>query len=79
MSTNPPREPTPHEAYTMILSHELRTPVAAILGYLDLLDSGDRLDDPTTRREMLAIVRRRASDLARLVSELTEFAELTAV
>ena len=25
MNTNPQREPTPHEAYTMILSHELRT------------------------------------------------------
>lgn len=68
----------PHDAYTALLSHELRTPVTAILGYLDLLMDGATLPSPEELHRYLTVVRGRAADLARIVSELTTFADLTA-
>ena len=66
----------PHEVYTGLLSHELRTPVTLIFAYLQLLDDDRLFNDPKTLRKYLATVRRRAADLVRIVSELTEFTEL---
>jgi anti-sigma regulatory factor (Ser/Thr protein kinase) len=65
--------PAPYEVYTQILAHELRTPVTAISGYLQLLEDERMRADPELLREFLAVVRGRASDLARIVAELTTF------
>jgi anti-sigma regulatory factor (Ser/Thr protein kinase) len=62
--------------YTSLLAHELRTPVTSIFGYLQLLSDDRLLDDPDMLRQYLAVVRGRAEGLARIVSELTTFADL---
>lgn len=67
----------PYEVYTSLLSHELRTPVTTIVGYLALLDDERVLTDTDTLRRYLGIIRGRAADLARLVSELTAFDEVS--
>lgn len=68
--------PAPHEVYTALLSHELRTPITSIFAYLQLLDDDRLLNDPEKLRRYLAVVRGRAAGLMRIVSELTEFTEL---
>jgi HD-GYP domain-containing protein (c-di-GMP phosphodiesterase class II)/anti-sigma regulatory factor (Ser/Thr protein kinase) len=69
-------EPAPHAVYTSLLAHEVRTPVTSIFGYLQLLSDDRLLDDPDLLRQYLAVVRGRAEALARIVSELTTFADL---
>ena len=71
-------ERTPELAYTALLAHELRTPVTAIFGYLQLLDLDELFNDPVRLRQYLSIVRGRAADLARIVAELTTFSDLVA-
>lgn len=51
-------------------ARELRSPLTAIVGYLQLLDDEGLLDDPGALRRYLSVVRGQAADLARLVSEL---------
>jgi HD-GYP domain-containing protein (c-di-GMP phosphodiesterase class II) len=70
--------PAPHEVYTSLLAHELRTPVTSIFAYLQLLSDDRLLNDPDVLRHYLAVVRGRAEGLARIVSELTTFADLIA-
>jgi signal transduction histidine kinase len=55
------------------ISHELRTPLTAMVGFLDLLDSGS-VDSEEERREMTSIVADQASYLARIVSDLVMLA-----
>src|SRR4051794_10532015 len=62
--------------YGALLTRELQTPVSAILGYLALLEDDGLLDDRETLRQYLAVVRGRAADMARVVSELTFFTDL---
>jgi HD-GYP domain-containing protein (c-di-GMP phosphodiesterase class II)/anti-sigma regulatory factor (Ser/Thr protein kinase) len=71
-------ERTPELAYTALLAHELRTPVTAIFGYLQLLDLDELFNDPVRLRQYLSVVRGRAADLARIVAELTTFSDLLA-
>src|SRR5438132_12467743 len=68
--------PAPREVYTTLLAHELRTPVTSILTYLQLLSDERLLSNPDILRQYLSIVRTRAERLARLVSELTDFADV---
>ena len=68
--------PAPHEVYTTLLAHELRTPVTSIFAYLQLLSDERLLSNPDILRQYLSIVRTRAEGLARLVSELTDFADV---
>jgi HD-GYP domain-containing protein (c-di-GMP phosphodiesterase class II) len=68
--------PAPYEVYTALLAHELRTPVTSIFAYLQLLADDRLLDNPDMLRQYLAVVRGRAEGLARIVSELTDFADL---
>lgn len=58
------------------ISHELRTPVAAIQGYAETLLSG-RPDEPT-RAEFLEVIHRQARRMGRLVADLLRLAELEA-
>jgi two-component system sensor histidine kinase KdpD len=60
------------------VSHDLRTPLAAITGASSsLLETGDRLD-PGTRREMLETIGDEANRLSRLVHDLLEMSRLEA-
>src|ERR1700730_13209335 len=68
----------PHEVYTALLAHELRTPITSIFAYLQLLSDDRLLNDPDTLRRYLTVVRGRAASLAHLVSELTTFTDLVA-
>ncbi len=58
------------------ISHELRTPVAAIQGYAETLIGG-RADD-ATRAEFLEVIHRQARRMGRLVADLLRLAELEA-
>lgn len=55
------------------LSHDLRTPITSILGYLDFLEDGSLSKD---QAQALEVVMRRARDLAGLVEQLYEYARL---
>jgi signal transduction histidine kinase len=60
------------------VSHDLRTPLAALHGYLEtLVLKGDRLD-PEQRRRYLEIATEHSAKLGRRVAELFELAKLDA-
>ena len=50
-------------------SHELRTPIAVIQGYANLLDRWGK-DDPTTRQEAIDAIRAEADSMKELVEQL---------
>jgi two-component system phosphate regulon sensor histidine kinase PhoR len=58
-------------------SHELRTPVAAIVGVAETLAAG-AADDPDARASFLEILMRHAQRLSRLTSDLLDIARLEA-
>ena len=53
------------EAVTNV-SHDLRTPLAAIIGYLELLEVED---DPEKAKQYIGIIRNRAEALKQLTEE----------
>lgn len=55
------------------ISHELRTPLTAMVGFLDLLQSG-AIENEEERDEMTTIVTDQASYLSRIVSDLVMLA-----
>lgn len=58
------------------VSHDLRTPLATLQGYLEtVMLKGDRLDDEK-RREYLEVAYRQSESLSRLVDQLFELAML---
>lgn len=59
-----------------ILSHQLRTACTAIMGYAELISTHRRKLTDTKIDEALAIIRRRASDMAALADDLNELAQL---
>ncbi len=64
-----------HEAVTNI-SHDLRTPLTAICGYLDLLEREEKSEDVT---RYLSFIRNRADALCCLTEELFRYSVLTSV
>lgn len=58
------------------ISHDLRTPLTSIIGYMQLLDDGNLTYDE--RKEYLDIVRRRAESLQTLISSLYDLSRLEA-
>jgi signal transduction histidine kinase len=62
--------PSDQDLFLAVISHELRTPVTVIKGFADTLDQHWESLDPAGRREAVRVVRKRASELARLVDRL---------
>ena len=60
------------------VSHELMTPLTAVLGHLETLDMDEVALDPAERRTQLAVAIREARRLRRLIRELLETAKLEA-
>jgi signal transduction histidine kinase len=60
------------------VSHDLRTPLASLHGYLESLQLKEAELSPVQRSEYLAIALRQTERLTRLVSELFELAKLEA-
>ena len=58
------------------LSHDLRTPLTAVCGYLDLLDKEDLSPDG---RRYAKIIRERTQTMRRLTQEIFSYSALTAV
>ena len=50
--------------------HELRTPIASVLGYAEALKSGDR-DDPDVRNEFVGIIHKQNLRMQRLIDDFT--------
>ena len=58
------------------VSHDLRTPLASMQGYIETLIIKDNALDDATRRQYLEIARRHATHLNRLIQNLLELAIL---
>lgn len=61
------------------ISHDLRTPLTVILGYLKLIrktDTGCRMDDETA--EMLAVIGKKAENMKSLVTQFYDYSRLNA-
>lgn len=65
------------ERFVSVVAHELRTPLAGLGGYLDLLAAG-AVDDPETGREFLERGRGIVERMALLVGDLLELSRLEA-
>ena len=63
--------------FVSTVAHDLRTPLSALGGYLDLILDG-RVDDPGVEREFLARGRAMVEGLATLVGDLLELSRLEA-
>lgn len=59
------------------VSHEMRTPLAIIIGFADLLERGDGLE-PSVRAEALDRVRSSAAEMRAMVENLLDFSALEA-
>jgi two-component system phosphate regulon sensor histidine kinase PhoR len=57
------------------VSHELKTPIAALLGFIETL-MGPARDDPLARQRFLGIMRGEAERMNRLVSELLSLSRI---
>jgi signal transduction histidine kinase len=62
--------------FVAIASHELRTPVTSIIGYLKTLRRPEFEEDPEMRREFLEAMERQGDRLSRLVENLLSTARL---
>ncbi|MGG7604748.1 ATP-binding protein [Massilia sp. BKSP1R2A-1] len=63
-------------AYFRTATHELRTPMASILGFSELLVKRDF--DPATGRELLGIIHTQSTRLVDLINQMLELARLDA-
>ncbi|RNL78498.1 sensor histidine kinase [Nocardioides marmorisolisilvae] len=64
------------DEFIAIAGHELRTPVAVILGYLEML--ADPRTDEQTRRDGVEVITRRAHQLSELVERVFDLARIDA-
>jgi len=58
------------------VSHDLRTPLTSILGFLELIDS-DNYEDEVALRHYVSIVHEKAKSLKALIDDLFEFTKMT--
>jgi len=75
--TEPKRLERLRREFVANASHELRTPVAAIVGVAETLAAG-AADDPEARSSFLEILMRHAQRLSRLTADLLDIARLEA-
>lgn len=68
-----------HADFVANASHELRTPLAAILGYVETLADPKAGDDAETRGHFLNIIKREATRMESLVSDLMSLSRIEAV
>ena len=61
------------------ISHDLRTPLAALQGYLETLQMKDATLSPAQRQQYLGTAMRRAARLNTLISSLFELAKLDSI
>jgi two-component system phosphate regulon sensor histidine kinase PhoR len=59
-------------------SHELKTPLANLLGYLETLTAADGPDDPATRARFLSIMQAEAKRMHSLVDDLISLSRIEA-
>ncbi|GAC1685780.1 MAG: hypothetical protein NVS9B3_04100 [Gemmatimonadaceae bacterium] len=64
--------------FVSIASHELKTPINVILGYLQLIAEGAYGDTTPRQREILATLQAQAQTLGRLVKQLLDLSRLEA-
>lgn len=64
-------ERTKNDLITSV-SHDLRTPLTSVLGYLELVD-GDKYEDEVKMRQYVSIAHDKARNLKRLIDDLFEF------
>jgi len=64
--------------FISIISHELRTPVALIKGYVGTLRREDASWDPNTVRDSLAVIEEESDRLATLIDDLLDASRLAA-
>lgn len=64
--------------FVSIVSHELKTPVATILGYAETLARPDAPWDPKTARELAETIKDEARRLDRLITDLLDVSRLQA-
>lgn len=57
------------------ISHELRTPITAIQGYLETLSDG-KVDDQETRDKFMGIINKQASRLSHIVEDLLKLSQI---
>ena len=62
------------DEFLATLSHELRTPMNAILGWLSMLAKGEGVSDP---QQAMAVIQRNAQVQAKLIEDLLEMNKLT--
>jgi two-component system phosphate regulon sensor histidine kinase PhoR len=75
--TEPKRLERLRREFVANASHELRTPVAAIVGVAETLAAG-AADDPEARQSFLEILTRHAQRLSRLTTDLLDIARMEA-
>ena len=64
--------------FVAMVSHELRAPLAAIQGYMDVMLSGAAGDDPEQFRKMLGRSKARAAALVNLIDDLLDVSSIDA-
>lgn len=66
-----------HAEFVSSVSHEMKTPLAGINAYVELLEDGDAEDD-ATRNEFLGVIKSQSERLQRLVENLLNLARIEA-
>jgi PAS domain S-box-containing protein len=66
------------DTFISVISHELRTPVALIKGYVGTLRREDANWDPNVVRDSLEVIEEEADHLARLIDDLLDASRLQA-
>lgn len=68
---------TRHAEFVSAVSHEMKTPLASIKAYVELLVDGDA-DDESTREEFLHVINTQADRMQRLIDNLLNLARIEA-
>src|SRR4029079_2416430 len=64
--------------FVSVASHELKTPINVIIGYLDPLQEGIYGELPAKQKEILSTINKQANGLTRLVKRLLDISRFEA-